>query len=135
MRVCESCEGPATKTCSSLDEPELHFCDPCYAHHVKTAHRGTPLPGAPSVEKREEALARNKKKKDLNLLEQVVWDALKQSQCPPEHRYVWPAKSLPCRWCRAAHAIILVLRRMELQGTSPRDMIAEIEKLAGWQLP
>lgn len=135
MRRCEGCEGEATKTCSSLDEPALGFCDECYVRHVKNAHHGVPLPGAPSIEKRKEAVARQKKKKDLTLLEEVVWDALQNSQCPPEHRYVWPAKSLPCRWCRAAHTIILVLRRMEAQGIGPRAMIEEIEKLAGWKLP
>ena len=74
-------------------------------------------------------------KDDITLLEEIVWRALKESQCPPEHRYQGPGKSLPCRWCRTAHAVILVLRRMEEKGTSPRDMLAEIEKLVSWKLP
>lgn len=135
MRFCEGCEAPATKTCSSLDQPELHFCDKCYEKHLNGAHHGVPLPGAPVIDKRQEAITRSKKKKELTLLEQIVWDALKQSQCPPEHRYIGPSQNLPCRWCRTAHAVILVLRRMEMQGISPRAMIEELERQVGWKLP
>lgn len=135
MSLCESCGSLATKTCAKLDEPALRFCDKCYERHVKEAHPGVELPGAMDIEKRMAAVARQKKKKDLNLIEQAVWDALQNSLCPPEHRYVWPAKSLPCRWCRAAHAVVLVLRKMEAENISPRAMLDEVERLAGWKLP
>jgi hypothetical protein len=74
-------------------------------------------------------------KDDITFLEQIVWSALKHSQCPPEHRYKGPGKNLPCRWCRTAHAVMMVLIRMEAQGTSPREMLAEMEKMSGWKLP
>lgn len=134
MRICESCGKEATKCCSSMDQPELHFCDACYARHVKETHHGKPLPGAPEIV-RKEAVARSKKTQDLNFLEQIVWDALKQSRCPAEHRYIGPSGKLPCRWCRTAHAVVLVLRKMETEGIRTSVMLGEIERLAGWKLP
>ena len=76
-----------------------------------------------------------KPKQPMNFLEEVVWNALKKSQCPPEHKYQGPSANLPCRWCRTAHAAILVLRRMESENISPRTMLEELERLAGWHLP
>jgi hypothetical protein len=63
----------------------------------------------------------------LTFLEQVVWDALKNSICPPEHRYSGPGKSLPCRWCRTGQAILAVLDRMIQAKILPEEMRKEIE--------
>lgn len=73
-------------------------------------------------------------KRPLTFLEEIVWDALKKSKCPPEHRYRGPSGGLPCRWCRAAHAVILALRRMMRDDMPPAAMIARMEELAGWKL-
>ena len=72
------------------------------------------------------------KKEPLTFLEQIVWDALKQSRCPRGHRYKGPAASLPCRWCRTAHAVMLTLKRMIAEKVSPEDMLKEFERLVGW---
>ena len=71
---------------------------------------------------------------DGNLLERVVWDALKNSPCPPEHRFSnkWQGSDLPCRWCRAAQAAIGILKHMVEQGEKPEHMISQLEVLAGW---
>lgn len=68
------------------------------------------------------------------LLEEVVWDALKQSRCPASHRYQGPGKSLPCRWCRTAHAITQVLLKVEAGQVKPLEAIAQFEKQLGWSL-
>ena len=46
---CEGCGKESTKCCASLEQAMLWFCDACYKTHVREAHRGEPLPGAPSV--------------------------------------------------------------------------------------
>lgn len=74
------------------------------------------------------------KKREPTFLEEVVWDALKRSKCPKEHRWQGPSQDLPCRWCRTAHAVILVLRRMAADNVSPETMAARMEEMAGWKL-
>jgi hypothetical protein len=69
-----------------------------------------------------------------SLLEEIVWDALKNSRCPMSHRYEGPGKSLPCRWCRTAHAVMLVLVKMEAEGLKPLEIIAQFEEKLGWTL-
>ena len=71
-------------------------------------------------------------KQELTFLEHIVWEALKRSRCPNEHRYKGPSAGLPCRWCRAAHSVLLVLKRMVDEKISPEDMMKEIERMAGW---
>lgn len=75
-----------------------------------------------------------KPKDTVSLLERVVWDALKQSRCPKEHRYQGPGKSLPCRWCRTAHAIVLVLKEIQDGKTDPDKVIEDFERQLGWSL-
>lgn len=67
------------------------------------------------------------------LLEEVVWDALKNSRCPMTHRYQGPGKSLPCRWCRTAHAVMIVLEKV-VAGLKPEDVIEQLEEKVGWTL-
>lgn len=69
-----------------------------------------------------------------NILEQVVWDALKNSKCPLEHRYMsrYGDAGLPCRWCRAAQSAIGIIRHMIGEGVKPEEMMARLEVLAGW---
>lgn len=69
-----------------------------------------------------------------SLLETIVWGALKESRCPMSHRYEGPGKSLPCRWCRTAHAVMLVLWKVESGDVSSSQVIAEFEKQVGWTL-
>lgn len=69
-----------------------------------------------------------------SLLEMIVWDALKNSRCPMSHRYEGPGKSLPCRWCRTAHAVTLVLRKIEARELTIGQVIVEFEKKLGWTL-
>lgn len=59
----------------------------------------------------------------VTYLEEIVWDALKNPICPKEHRYRGPGKSLPCRWCRTAQAVMAVLRKMVDENISPFDML------------
>lgn len=73
-------------------------------------------------------------KQPVSLLEEVVWDALKNSRCPMGHRYEGPGKSLPCRWCRTAHAITLVLIKVQAGEVKPLEVIAQFEKQLGWTL-
>ncbi len=35
---CESCLGPATTTCGSLDQAMLNFCRPCLKRHLARDH-------------------------------------------------------------------------------------------------
>jgi hypothetical protein len=76
----------------------------------------------------------SRKPEAMSLLEVVVWDALKNSRCPQKHRYQGPGKSLPCRWCRAAHAIMLVLIKMKDENLEPLEVMGELEKQVGWTL-
>lgn len=69
-----------------------------------------------------------------SLLEQIVWDALKKSRCPMSHRYEGPGKSLPCRWCRTAHAVMEVLVKVEAGELKPLEVIAKFEEQLGWTL-
>lgn len=69
-----------------------------------------------------------------SLIEDVVWDALKNSRCPMSHRYEGPGKSLPCRWCRTAHAITLVLIKVEAGELKPLETISKFEKQLGWTM-
>lgn len=71
---------------------------------------------------------------DQTLLEKVVWDALKNSRCPAKHRYQGPGKSLPCRWCRTAHAVMLILIKVQADELKPLEVIAQLEKQVGWTL-
>ncbi len=73
-------------------------------------------------------------KRESTLLERVVWDALKSSRCPASHRYQGPGKSLPCRWCRTAHAIMLVLIEVQAGNATAVQVIADMEKQLGWTL-
>lgn len=68
------------------------------------------------------------------LLEEVVWDALKNSRCPLTHRYQGPGKTLPCRWCRTAHAVTLILIKIEAGQLKPLEAIAQFEKQLGWTI-
>lgn len=68
------------------------------------------------------------------LLEYVVWDALDNSRCPREHRYRVQGKSLPCRWCRTAHALILVLEKVASGTENPSNLIDQFEKEVGWTM-
>lgn len=72
-------------------------------------------------------------RKPGTLLEDIVWDALKNSRCPASHRYQGPSTSLPCRWCRTAHAVMLVLGRMK-QGKDIEEIVREFEQQLGWTL-
>jgi hypothetical protein len=73
-------------------------------------------------------------KEPSTLLERVVWDALKNSRCPRRHRYQGPGKSLPCRWCRTAHAITLTLIEIEAAKTTVQEVLADFKKQLGWDL-
>lgn len=65
------------------------------------------------------------KRKDT-YLEEIVWDALKNTRCPQEHRYKWPGKTLPCRWCRTGQAVTTVLEKMISEKLSPKEMLERI---------
>lgn len=75
-----------------------------------------------------------KKPEGATLLEEVVWDALKNSRCPMSHRYQGPGKSLPCRWCRTAHAVMLVLEKVGSGQMKAGDVIRQFEEKLGWTL-
>lgn len=77
---------------------------------------------------------RTSPKAGSTLLEEVVWDALKNSRCPQKHRYQGPGKSLPCRWCRTAHAVTLVLIKVEAGEIKPLEAISQFEKQLGWTM-
>lgn len=72
------------------------------------------------------------KKEKATFLEAAVWDALKNSRCPASHRYHGPSASLPCRWCRAAHVIMLALGKIESGEATAAGMIHEFERQLGW---
>lgn len=72
------------------------------------------------------------KKNPETFLEMAVWDALKNSRCPAEHRYQGPSVGLPCRWCRSAHVIMLALGKIENGDATAGDMILEFQRQLGW---
>lgn len=72
------------------------------------------------------------KKEPLTFLEQAVWDALKNSRCPASHRFQGPGAELPCRWCRAAHVIMLALGRIEAGEATSGSLILELQEQLGW---
>jgi hypothetical protein len=65
-------------------------------------------------------------KRKATFLEEIVWDALKTSRCPQEHRYKGPGKNLPCRWCRTGQAVATVLKKMIDEKISPEEMLKRI---------
>lgn len=73
-----------------------------------------------------------KKKEKHTFLEAAVWDALKSSRCPASHRYQGPSASLPCRWCRSAHVIMLALGKIDAGEATPGEMLLEFERQLGW---
>lgn len=73
-----------------------------------------------------------KAKKKPTFLEAAVWDALRNSRCPKEHRYQGPGAGLPCRWCRAAHVIMLALGKIESGEATAAEMILEFNRQLGW---
>lgn len=73
-------------------------------------------------------------RKPGTLIEDIVWDALKNSRCPGTHRYKWPSTSLPCRWCRTAHAVMLVLQKIKMDKLDPDAAVKDMENQLGWSL-
>jgi hypothetical protein len=68
------------------------------------------------------------------LLEEVVWDALKNSRCPAKHRYQGPSAGLPCRWCRAAHVVMVILEKVRAGEVMAQNVVQEFEEQLGWTL-
>lgn len=53
MERCEICERTSAQVrlfaCASIEQAMLWFCSEHYIEHVKSAHRGLPLPGCTSL--------------------------------------------------------------------------------------
>jgi hypothetical protein len=71
-------------------------------------------------------------KEQLTFLDGAVWDAIQNSRCPASHRYQGPGGSLPCRWCRAAHVLMLAFGRIETGEARAAQMILEFQEQLGW---